>query len=167
MATHSSIFAWKIPWMEEPGRLQSKGSQRVGHDWVTSLSLSLPTEPLQKPQGLPFSRRSAWLRDQAQVSHVAGRFFIVWVTREVFSLFIESPLSEWKSLSRVWLFATPWTITVYGILQARMLEWGAFPFSRGSSQPRDATQVSCIAGRFFTSWATREAHESLLCTDNA
>ena len=32
MATHSSIFAWKIPWMEEPGRLQSTGSQRVGHD---------------------------------------------------------------------------------------------------------------------------------------
>ena len=34
----------------------------------------------------------------------------------------------------------------------------AFPFSRGSSQPRDRTQVSCIAGRFFTSWATRDAH---------
>ena len=32
MATHSSILAWKIPWMEEPGRLQSTGSQRVGHD---------------------------------------------------------------------------------------------------------------------------------------
>ena len=40
MATHSSILTWKIPWMEEPGRLQSMGSQRVGH-WVTSLSLSL------------------------------------------------------------------------------------------------------------------------------
>ena len=35
MATHSSILAWKIPWTEEPGRLQSMGSQRVGHDWVT------------------------------------------------------------------------------------------------------------------------------------
>ena len=32
MATHSSILAWEIPWMEEPGRLQSRGSQRVGHD---------------------------------------------------------------------------------------------------------------------------------------
>ena len=47
--------------------------------------------------------------------------------------------------------------TVHGILQARILEWVAFPFSRGSSQPRDRTQVSCIAGRFFTSWSTREA----------
>ena len=37
--THSSTLAWKIPWVEEPGRLQSTGSLRVGHDWVTSLSL--------------------------------------------------------------------------------------------------------------------------------
>ena len=39
MAPHSSTLAWKIPWTEEPGRLQSMGSQRVGHDWATSLSL--------------------------------------------------------------------------------------------------------------------------------
>ena len=39
MAPHSSTLAWKIPWMEEPGRLQSMGSWRVGHNWVTSLSL--------------------------------------------------------------------------------------------------------------------------------
>ena len=43
--------------------------------------------------------------------------------------------------------------------QARILEWVAFPFSRGSSQLRDWTQVSHIAGRFFTSWGTREAQE--------
>ena len=41
MATHFSILAWKIPWTKEPGRLQSMGSQRVGHDWVTSLTYSL------------------------------------------------------------------------------------------------------------------------------
>ena len=39
MATHSSTLAWKIPWMEKPGRLQPMGLQRVGHDWATSLSL--------------------------------------------------------------------------------------------------------------------------------
>ena len=44
-----------------------------------------------------------------------------------------------------------------GILQARLLEWVATPSSGGSSQPRNQTQVSCIAGRFFTTWATREA----------
>ena len=41
MATHSSILAWRIPWMEKPGRLQSLGSQRVGHDRATLISLSL------------------------------------------------------------------------------------------------------------------------------
>ena len=46
---------------------------------------------------------------------------------------------------------------VPGILQAGILEWVAFPFSRGSSQPRTQTQVSCIAGGFFTSWTTKEA----------
>ena len=39
MTTYSSILAWRIPWTEEPGGLQSMGSQRVGHDWETSLSL--------------------------------------------------------------------------------------------------------------------------------
>ena len=67
---------------------------------------------------------------------------------------------DWETEQLVWskvkvaqLCATLW------ILQARILEWVAFPFSRGSSQPRDWTQVSCIAGRFFTSWATTEAQE--------
>ena len=51
----------------------------------------------------------------------------------------------------------PMDNTVHGILQARILEWVVFTFSRGSSQPRDRTQVSCVAGGLFTSWATREA----------
>ena len=47
--------------------------------------------------------------------------------------------------------------TFHGILQARILEWVAFAFSRGSSQPRNQTRVSCIAGGFFTNWAIKEA----------
>jgi len=47
--------------------------------------------------------------------------------------------------------------SVHGIFQARILEWVSIPFSRGSFQPRDPTSVSCIAGRFFTIWATKEA----------
>ena len=46
--------------------------------------------------------------------------------------------------------------SVHGIFQARVLEWAAISFSRGSCQPRDHTQVSCTAGRIFTIWATRE-----------
>ena len=49
--------------------------------------------------------------------------------------------------------------STHGILQARILEWVAIPFSRGSSCSRDQTPVYCIAGRFFTIWATREAHQ--------
>ena len=47
MATHSNILAWRTPWTEEPGRLQSTGSQRVGHDWATSLSLPWDGLPWQ------------------------------------------------------------------------------------------------------------------------
>ena len=50
---------------------------------------------------------------------------------------------------------------VPGILQARILEGAAMPFSRGSSQLRDWTQVSCIVGRLFTIWVTREAQNSV------
>ena len=47
--------------------------------------------------------------------------------------------------------------SVHGILQARRVEWVAIFFCRGSSRPRNQTQVSCISGRYFTDWATREA----------
>ena len=59
---------------------------------------------------------------------------------------------------------TPWTAArqaplSMGMLQARILEWVAMPSSRGSSRPRDQTQVSHIAGGLFTVWVTREGHE--------
>ena len=59
----------------------------------------------------------------------------------------------WKLFSCVRLFATPMDYKYHGILQVRILQWVAVPFSRVSSQPRDWTQVSRIAGRFFTNWA--------------
>ena len=60
----------------------------------------------------------------------------------------------WKSV----VFESLWPHgLVHGILQATVLEWVAVPFCRGSSQPRNWTQISRIAGGFFTSWATREA----------
>ena len=65
-------------------------------------------------------------------------------------------LSESESHWVMFNFLQPHDYTVRGILQARMLEWVAFPFPRGSSQHRDRVQVSCIADGFFTSWTTRE-----------
>ena len=66
-----------------------------------------------------------------------------------------------RSLSRVWL-CDPVDYTIHGVLQARILQWVAFPFSRRSSQSRDRTQVSLIAGGFFTNWAPREAPQWFL-----
>ena len=54
--------------------------------------------------------------------------------------------------------------SVHGILQTRILEWIALPFSRGSSQPRNRTWDSCIVGRFFTIWATRKAPIMYICS---
>ena len=77
-----------------------------------------------------------------------------------FLSFLQKDKSEkWKLLSPLQLFATAWTIQSMEF--SRPEYWSGwlptFPFSRGSSRPRDGTQVSRIAGGFFTSWATREA----------
>ena len=71
---------------------------------------------------------------------------------------------KWKLLSHVKLLVIPWTVAcgllpLSRVLQARILNWVVAPFTRGSSQPRDRTQVSRIEGRFFIKWATREAQE--------
>ena len=57
--------------------------------------------------------------------------------------------------------------SVHGILQARIVEWVAMPSSRGSSWPRDRTRVSCIVGRRFTIWATREALSTSMGPNNS
>ena len=67
-------------------------------------------------------------------------------------------------LSCVWLFATPWSAACQaplsgGFFQARILEWVAISFTRGSSRLRDRTWVSCTVGKFVTGWATRETPE--------
>ena len=65
------------------------------------------------------------------------------VRHRILSIVLNGVEWKWKSPSCVRLFVD---YTVHGILQARILEWVAFPFSRGSSQPRNRTGVSCIAG---------------------
>ena len=67
------------------------------------------------------------------------------------SIHMSSHVSELKVAQSCLTLCNPMDYTVYRILQARILEWVAFPFSRGSSQPRDQTQVSRIEGGFFTS----------------
>ena len=114
MASHSSTPAWKIPWMEEPGRLQSMGSLRVRHDWATSLSLFtfmhwgrkwqptpvfLPGESLLSMgshrvghdwsdlavAAISFSKGSFWPKDQIHVSCIGRWILYPWPIREVLS----------------------------------------------------------------------------------
>ena len=74
MATHSSTFAWRIPWTEKPGGLQSTGSQRVGHDGATTRGFSrLPVTQLHRVSAAPLgifvwqhAASSSPTRDQAQ-----------------------------------------------------------------------------------------------------
>ena len=87
MATHSSVLACRIPGTGEPGGRPSMGSHRVGHHW-SDLAAAAACSPWNSPDqnigvgSFPFSRGSSQPRDRIQVSHIAGRFFISWATRE-------------------------------------------------------------------------------------
>ena len=101
---------------------------------------------------IPFSRGSSWPRDWTWVSCVScttGRFFTTVPPRK--------PKVKVKVAQSCPTLCDPMDYTVRGILQARILEWVAIPFSRGSSWPRDWTWVSYIADRFVIIWAIREA----------
>ena len=123
---------------------------------------------------IPFSRGSSQHRNQTQVSFIAGRFFTVWTTREAqFELYSprNSPGQNTGVGNRSLLQgifpaqgSNPGLLHCWRILyqlshkgSPRILEWVAYPFSRRPSRPRNQTGVSCIAGRFFTNWAIREA----------
>jgi len=93
---------------------------------------------------ISLSRGSSWPRDWTQVSLIPDFMSSTHFKRKW----------KWKSFS----LCDPVNYRAHGILQAKMPEWVGFPFSRGSSQPRDETQVSHIAGGFFTNWAIRENH---------
>ena len=112
MVTHSSTLAWKIPWTEESGGLQSMGSQKVRHDWATSLSshVQLFRDPVDcsPPDSsvhgtyqvrilewvaTPFSMGSSWPRYQTWVSSIVVRFFTVWATCEA-----PNPKIQWLNV---------------------------------------------------------------------
>ena len=71
--------------------------------------------------------------------------------------YLNEKWSEVKVVQLCLTLCNPMDYTVHRILQARILKWVAFPFSSRSSQPRNRTRVSCIAGGSFTNWAIREA----------
>ena len=206
MATHSSVLAWRIPGMGEPGGLPSMGSHRVGHDWsdlaaaaaaaaaasnldnwIFTLTIlnyqarwsSLPDSrwaklysrnlgPLELPAPVPtgiLSQRHSVL----PLASLSDLLLAQWILSNLLlwdDWKSSTYFSTWNSFVRV-AQSSPTLCdpmdcslpgsSVHGILQTRILEWVAISFSRGSSQPRDQSQVSCIEGRCFNLWATREA----------
>ena len=157
---HCSIPAWRIPWTEEPGGLQSMGCKEL--DTTERLTLWLsngsgePAPPVLVPKEL---QAAVWPHQ------VPPSFWVRFCHQETREESLRSRLHQdlppaWSEVKVKVTQSCPTLCNpVHGILQARIQEWVAFPFSRGSSQPRDQTQVSCTVGRFFTSWATRETQE--------
>ena len=109
---------------------------------------------------------SSWIQSDMNSLRQGTYFLLNWIF-----LLLNIKWKCWQ-LNHVQLFATLWTVaassSVQGIFQARILEYSIIPFSRGSSWPRDWTQVSCITSRFFALWATKEGmfntDESLKCS---
>ena len=121
MAPHSSALAWKIPWMEEPGGLQSMGSLRVRQDWATSLSLShigegngnpLQCSCLENPRD-----RGAWwasvygvAQSQTRLKRLSSSSSSSSSSMSIFPLYTIA-VAVVQSLSHVWHFAVPGTAT--------------------------------------------------------
>ena len=143
VATHSSTLAWRIPWMEEPGRLQSTGSQRVGHDWVTSLSLSL--------YKLYHDKLLLWLNE---FSKMATAIYLV-------SQALQNPCHT-PSKDRLY-FPFPWNwLGLCGCLKEQnAAEMALCDFFFFSEKIEGVPSFSCIAGGIFTGWAIREARRSI------
>ena len=181
MAIHSSVLAWRIPGTGEPGGLPSMGSHRVGHNWSDLAAAAAAAVCMRGHRGW-----DGWIASLTQCTWVWANSRRQWrigklgVPQSMGLQMVRLDLeTEWQQQCVEYLLiikkkvfcsrkkvkvaqscptvCDPRDYSVLGILQARILEWVAFPFSRESSQLRDRTRVSCIAGRFFTSGAIREA----------
>ena len=158
MAIHSSILSWKIPWTEERGRnLRPWGCKE------SDMSEQLHQRSDKSKKDGSYKMKSSWM-----VNHLCSHSFPLEITwRAIIShphigkIYVSNKVEGWnKPLQQqvTQLCPTlcnpmdsfPPASPVHGILQARILEWVAIPFSRGSSQPKGQTQVSHIAGKFFT-----------------
>ena len=176
MATHSSIFAWKISWTEASGRLQLMGSQRAGHGWA-HIHSPAPIKPFKyvKRQNI---RRFWWIW-----SPVTSSNSVKWseseshsvVSDSLWSIGLYSPWNSPGQNTRVdsrsllqGIFPTqgsnPGLAHCRPILyqlshqgSPRTLVWVDYFFSSRSSWPKNWAGVSYIAGGFFTDWAIREA----------
>ena len=119
MATHSSILAWWIPWTEDPDRLQSMGSQRVRHDWATSLSRL--TWGLFKKMQIVISFQSYWIRIRVRWANGVPCWEFIFLTRFLCVYAQSYPTLLWP----------PWTVAFQARLSmefSRQENWSGLPF---------------------------------------
>ena len=144
MAPHSSTLAWKIPWTEEPGRLQSMGSPRVGQDWATSLSLSWRL----------INNRWFWrLKTKCDWGHGQGR--VMWTSqgeRGRGSVVLKQhwPHSQGSTLTMKCLPWTPLPNTITWASRANAWIWGRHEHNRSWSEHPWAVLLSYCFFYLFT-----------------
>ena len=147
--TDSNSGSWW--WAGRPGVQQSMGWQRVGHKWATELKSTAKSLILAKYCKLESLCQTEGERiiSRRSVSHCVCVCMLVTKSHSLWSHELN-----------------PARLLCHGIVQARILEWVASSFSKGSSQPRDWTQVSHTAGRFFTIWTPHWGGGNYIGYDN-
>ena len=163
MAPHSSILAWKIPWTEEPGRLQSMGLLRVGHDWETSLSLScigegngnpLQCSCLENPRdrgtwwaavyGVAQSR--TWLKRLSSSSSISQRQKWIWgrsiVNNDdfIYFYFLEKEITQFQKVQSCFKVKNPFYHT-YNSAMHRVGAWVVL------GKKKKSKQMLCLSSR--------------------
>ena len=127
--------------------------------WVRSLGWEDPLEKEMATQSSMLAWEIPWTEEPGRLQSmrvIRVRYDLVTKQQHILPEWLSEVAQSCPTLCDP-MDCSPPGSSVHGILQARVLEWGAIAFSRGSSQPRDRTQVSHIAGRRFNLWTTREA----------
>ena len=175
MATHSSNLACEIPWTEEPGRLQSMQSQRVGHDLATD---TLEKKKKKLSWHIHISKTKSESTPQLPLVNIywahhlhdiLGEWWL-WKLYEIEAHthgLLPIPVCTCAVVQLCPILCDPFDCSppgssIHGIFQPKILEWVAISSSRGSSQPRDGTWVPCIGRWVLYHWATWEALPTLL-----
>ena len=147
IASHSSILAWRIPWTEEPGGLQSMELQKVVEDWVTKhtrgdLILGSPNCEIMKLCVLLYltELQQEYGENPSSVVTLSFMFTTACVCAYMCVCAHMQSVQLWDPMD----CSLPGS-SVHEIFKARILEWVAISFSRGSFQPRRGTHLSCVS----------------------
>ena len=173
MATHSSVFAWRIPGTGEPGGLPFLGLHRVRHDWsnLAAAAAGMQTKKtgwnlvcvcayLHFKYACIFSESCSFVSDSLQPHGLCSSWNSPGQNIGVGSLSILQGILSTQGSNPDLPLCRQILYQLSHKRSPRILEWVAYPFSSRSSGPRNRTGVYWIIGGFFTNWAMREAQYS-------